>query len=34
MELIKSFTIDHMRLMPGLYVSRKDNAGDASSYYV
>ena len=29
MELIKSFTIDHMRLMPGLYVSRKDNAGDA-----
>ncbi len=27
MELIKSFTIDHMKLMPGLYVSRKDVTG-------
>lgn len=25
MEKIASFTIDHMRLYPGLYVSRKDN---------
>lgn len=25
MELITSFTIDHMKLVPGVYVSRKDN---------
>jgi len=25
MELIASFTIDHMKLVPGVYVSRKDN---------
>lgn len=25
MELIDSFTIDHMKLLPGVYVSRKDN---------
>jgi S-ribosylhomocysteine lyase len=25
METIASFTVDHIRLMPGLYVSRKDN---------
>jgi len=25
MEKIASFTIDHMKLLPGLYVSRKDN---------
>ena len=25
MELIASFTIDHMKLLPGEYVSRKDN---------
>lgn len=25
MELIASFTIDHMKLLPGAYVSRKDN---------
>ena len=25
MELIASFTIDHMKLLPGVYVSRKDN---------
>ena len=28
MEKITSFTIDHLRLLPGLYVSRKDHAGD------
>lgn len=27
MEKITSFTIDHMRLLPGLYVSRKDSVG-------
>lgn len=27
MEKIKSFTIDHIRLQPGLYVSRKDAVG-------
>lgn len=29
MEKITSFTIDHLRLLPGLYVSRKDHAGNA-----
>ena len=28
MEKITSFTIDHIKLQPGLYVSRKDRAGD------
>ena len=28
MEKITSFTIDHIRLQPGLYVSRKDRVGD------
>lgn len=28
MEKITSFTIDHMRLLPGVYVSRKDNVED------
>lgn len=28
MEKIASFTIDHMRLLPGVYVSRKDTIGD------
>lgn len=28
MKKITSFTIDHNRLVPGLYVSRKDMAGD------
>ena len=28
MKKITSFTIDHLRLIPGLYVSRKDFAGD------
>lgn len=27
MEKITSFTIDHIRLIPGIYVSRKDNVG-------
>ena len=27
MEKITSFTIDHIRLQPGLYVSRKDKVG-------
>ena len=27
MEKITSFTIDHLRLLPGLYVSRKDRVG-------
>ena len=27
MEKITSFTIDHIRLRPGLYVSRKDRVG-------
>lgn len=29
MEKIASFTIDHTRLYPGLYVSRKDNIGSS-----
>ena len=28
MEKITSFTIDHLRLLPGVYVSRKDMFGD------
>lgn len=28
MEKITSFTIDHLQLVPGVYVSRKDKAGD------
>ena len=27
MEKITSFTIDHLKLLPGVYVSRKDNVG-------
>ena len=27
MEKITSFTIDHLKLLPGLYVSRKDRVG-------
>jgi len=30
MEKITSFTIDHIRLQPGLYVSRKDSVGAES----
>lgn len=29
MDKIASFTIDHLRLLPGIYVSRKDKAGDS-----
>lgn len=29
MEKITSFTIDHLKLLPGIYVSRKDHAGDS-----
>ncbi|MDO4328836.1 MAG: S-ribosylhomocysteine lyase [Lachnospiraceae bacterium] len=29
MEKITSFTINHLSLLPGIYVSRKDQAGDA-----
>jgi S-ribosylhomocysteine lyase len=29
MEKITSFTIDHLRLLPGVYVSRKDKVGDS-----
>lgn len=28
MEKIASFTIDHLKLLPGIYVSRKDHLGD------
>ena len=28
METIASFTVDHLKLLPGIYVSRKDKAGD------
>ena len=30
MEKITSFTIDHIKLVPGLYVSRKDMAGNTT----
>lgn len=29
MEKITSFTINHLKLLPGVYVSRKDQAGEA-----
>lgn len=29
MEKIASFTVDHIRLQPGIYVSRKDQVGDS-----
>ena len=29
MEKITSFTIDHLKLLPGMYVSRRDKAGDS-----
>ena len=29
MEKIASFSIDHIRLQPGVYVSRKDHVGDS-----
>ncbi len=30
MEKITSFTINHLKLLPGIYVSRKDKAGDST----
>ena len=30
MEKITSFTINHLKLLPGVYVSRKDRAGDCA----
>lgn len=30
MEKITSFTIDHLKLLPGVYVSRKDTAGNTT----
>lgn len=30
MEKITSFTIDHIKLQPGVYVSRKDKSGDTT----
>ena len=30
MEKITSFTVDHLRLVPGLYVSRKDTVGNTT----
>lgn len=30
MEKITSFTIDHIKLQPGVYVSRKDNVGEST----
>lgn len=32
MKTIASFTIDHMRLLPGIYVSRKDSLGENKGY--
>ena len=32
MEKIKSFTIDHMTLLPGVYVSREDRVGPADAF--
>ena len=29
MEKITSFTIDHLKLLPGVYVSRKDKVGES-----
>ncbi len=30
MEKITSFTINHLKLLPGIYVSRRDKAGDST----
>ena len=30
MEKITSFTVNHLELLPGIYVSRKDQAGYAA----
>ena len=28
MDKIASFTVNHLKLLPGVYVSRRDTAGD------
>ena len=33
MDKITSFTIDHLKLLPGVYVSRKDRVGDQAVSY-
>lgn len=30
MELIQSFSVDHTKIIPGIYVSRKDEVGDST----
>ena len=30
MEKIASFTVNHLKLVPGIYVSRKDTKGDTT----
>ncbi len=32
MRKIKSFTVDHLKLMPGVYVSREDNVSSADAF--
>lgn len=32
MEKIASFTVDHIKLQPGIYVSRKDTVGTGSDH--
>ncbi len=34
MEKIASFTIDHIKLQPGIYVSRKDLRGTGSHHHL
>ena len=34
MKKIASFTIDHIRLLPGIYVSRKDNVKETCDIIV
>ena len=34
MEKIASFTIDHIKLEPGVYVSRKDTVGCRSDHHI
>ena len=33
MKKIASFTIDHIKLQPGIYVSRKDYLGRGSNHH-
>lgn len=34
MEKITSFTIDHIKLQPGVYVSRKDPGGRSGDHHL